>query len=531
MRFLATDVLPRLDPTVRLRVVGHGGAATRRWLARLEAVGAVDDVRPWLAGATWSSRRSASAPACAARSLEALAMGRPVVTTSLGAEGLGAVDGRHLLVADDAARLRRRRTPRARRPALAARLGAEGRALVEAASTGTTIADAHEAIYDRVLRDRTLGARPVGARAFAIPARPWLRGWPAIAAGGVRLAGRALAWHARALLRARETPRRRERHRRGRSRDDLAPPSSSARTTERPWSWRRRTRVGRGARTGGEVLVVDNASTDDTPLPARDPGARRARAARRPGGRARALGGAQPRARRGAWHRRRVSRRRRHAPPRLARRAPRAVRRSWRRLRRGSHRAALRVLSPAWLTPALHASFSAFDLGPAPKRLRYRHDDYPFGANISFRTDAARAAGGFSTAVGPLGRHQLVFDETDLCFRLDQAAWEIHYVPDAVVDHLVLPERLTPEWVLERHRTGGESEAVFVLRNRRLLRALWRVWWRHRAALAQRPYAVREPIDPERFAAECRRRDALGYLTGLLRGAPRLHALTRDLVA
>jgi GMP synthase (glutamine-hydrolysing) len=31
--------------------------------------------------------------------------------------------------------------------------------------------------------------------------------------------------------------------------------------------------------------------------------------------------------------------------------------------------------------------------------------------------------------------------------------------PDAVVDHLVLPERLTPEWVLRRHRTGGESEA------------------------------------------------------------------------
>ncbi len=184
---------------------------------------------------------------------------------------------------------------------------------------------------------------------------------------------------------------------------------------------------------------------------------------------------------------------------------------------------------PPWLTPALHASFSAFDQGPAPKRLRYRHDDYPYGANVSFRAGTARAAGGFSTLVGPLGRHQLVFDETDLCFRLDQAGWEIRYAPDAVVDHLVLPERLTPEWVLERHRTGGESEAVFVLRNRRLLRALWRVWWRHRGALARWPYAVREPIDPERFAAECRRRTALGYVAGLLRGAPHLHAMRRDL--
>lgn len=184
---------------------------------------------------------------------------------------------------------------------------------------------------------------------------------------------------------------------------------------------------------------------------------------------------------------------------------------------------------PRWLTPALHGSFSAFDLGPSPKRLRYRQDDYPYGANISFRTDTARAAGGFSPLVGPLGRHPLVFDETDLCFRLDQAGWEILYAPDAVVDHLVLPERLTPEWVLQRHRTGGESEAVFILRNRRLLRALWRVWWRHRAALARRPYSVREPIDPERFAAECRRRAALGYVAALLRTVPRLHALRRDL--
>ena len=184
---------------------------------------------------------------------------------------------------------------------------------------------------------------------------------------------------------------------------------------------------------------------------------------------------------------------------------------------------------PPWLTPSLHGSFSAFDLGSSPKRLRYRQDDYPYGANISFRAGTARAAGGFSTLVGPLGRHQLVFDETDLCFRLDEAGWEIRYAPDAVVDHLVLSERLTPEWVLQRHRTGGESEAVFVLRNRRLLRALWRVWWRHRAALARRPYAVREPIDPERFAGECQRRAALGYVAGLLRTLPRLHALRRDL--
>src|SRR5262249_54488093 len=155
--------------------------------------------------------------------------------------------------------------------------------------------------------------------------------------------------------------------------------------------------------------------------------------------------------------------------------------------------------------------------------------DYPFGANISFRVAAARAAGGFSTAVGPLGRHQLVFDETDLCFRLDQDGWEIRYAPDAVVDHLVLPGRPRPHWVPRRSRGGGGSAAVSVPRKRRLARALGRIWWRHRGALATRPYTVREPIDPERFARECRRREALGYLAGLVRALPHLRALRRDL--
>jgi len=63
--------------------------------------------------------------------LEAFAQGLPVVSTRIGAAGLEAADGRHLLIADGsedfaAAALRLRRDP-----ALAAALAAEGRALLE----------------------------------------------------------------------------------------------------------------------------------------------------------------------------------------------------------------------------------------------------------------------------------------------------------------------------------------------------------------------------------------------------------------
>jgi cellulose synthase/poly-beta-1,6-N-acetylglucosamine synthase-like glycosyltransferase len=186
---------------------------------------------------------------------------------------------------------------------------------------------------------------------------------------------------------------------------------------------------------------------------------------------------------------------------------------------------------PAWLSSELHAALSAFDLGATARDLRYGQATYPFGANIGFRTAAVQAAGGFSSNMGLLGRRQLLHEETDLCYRLEHAGGVIRYAPDAVVDHHVVPERLTPHWMLRRHWTGGQSAAVFILRNRGLARAVWRLWWLYRGALTTLPYDTSEPIDPNRFAHECRRREALGYVTGLVRALPRLAELRRDMAA
>ena len=185
---------------------------------------------------------------------------------------------------------------------------------------------------------------------------------------------------------------------------------------------------------------------------------------------------------------------------------------------------------PPWLTPRLYPALSAFDLGDRPRRLRYRPgDEFPYGANISFRVADAQRLGGFSTWVGPRGRRGLVHDETDLCYRLDLAGAEIRYAPDAVVEHWVLPERLTPQWFLFRHREQGHSAALFELRNRGLRRALGRVRWHYGRFLVTAPYTVAEPVDSERLLGECRRQEALGYLVGLARGIPRLRALRHDL--
>ena len=199
VRFLATEVLPLLDPSIRLRVVGHGADAIADGLARVDAIGPVDDVRPWLAGADCVVAPVRFGTGMRGKVLEALAMSRPVVTTTIGAEGLGAIPGRHLLVADDPAAFAAAGRRVLGDPDLARQLGEEGRRLVESQFDWDVVADAHDEIYHRVLHAVRGGARPIGARPFAIPARPRLRGWPAIALGAARLAGRGAVWHARRL--------------------------------------------------------------------------------------------------------------------------------------------------------------------------------------------------------------------------------------------------------------------------------------------------------------------------------------------
>jgi glycosyltransferase involved in cell wall biosynthesis len=62
--------------------------------------GYVDDVRPWLARAQAVVVPLRAGGGTRLKILEAMAMARPVVSTTMGSEGLDVTDGEHLLVAD-----------------------------------------------------------------------------------------------------------------------------------------------------------------------------------------------------------------------------------------------------------------------------------------------------------------------------------------------------------------------------------------------------------------------------------------------
>jgi glycosyltransferase involved in cell wall biosynthesis len=204
VRFLVHDVLPRLGRPARLRIVGRGVTPEISALARpgaVEVTGPVADLRPHLAAGGVFVAPVRFGTGMRGKVLEALAMGRPVVTTPLGAEGLGAVSGRDLLVADGAdgfaAAVRRVLDD----PGLAATLGAGGRALAVSRFDWDAIAAAHDDVYEAVLRGpvRAVMEPEPNERVAALAGR--LGYFPGLATGFALLLARAARWHARRLVR------------------------------------------------------------------------------------------------------------------------------------------------------------------------------------------------------------------------------------------------------------------------------------------------------------------------------------------
>ena len=98
-------LVQRSVPDVNLTIVGRRPSpALRREMAKVAnavLTGRVDDVRPSLDEAAVCIVPLRAGSGTRLKIFEAMAMGKPVVSTSIGAEGLPVTDGRELLIADD----------------------------------------------------------------------------------------------------------------------------------------------------------------------------------------------------------------------------------------------------------------------------------------------------------------------------------------------------------------------------------------------------------------------------------------------
>jgi glycosyltransferase involved in cell wall biosynthesis len=157
IRYFLTDIYPRLltGGSLAVSIVGRNPSTALRHLAArhpaVEITGAVEDVRPFIGRSAVYAVPLRIGGGTRIKILEAMAMGKPVVTTAVGAEGLPVTNGTDVVIADEpdafANHIRRLLSDvQARR-----RLGAAARHLVTTRLTWAAAADEFSRICEQVV--------------------------------------------------------------------------------------------------------------------------------------------------------------------------------------------------------------------------------------------------------------------------------------------------------------------------------------------------------------------------------------------
>jgi glycosyltransferase involved in cell wall biosynthesis len=136
MLYFCREILSHIraeEPDVRLTIVGRAPTPAVQKLgdeAGVRVTGRVDDVRPDLEEATAYIVPLRIGGGTRLKIFEAMAMGKAVVSTTVGAEGLPVTSGEHLLVADEPRTFARAVVGLLRDPDRRRRLESAARALV-----------------------------------------------------------------------------------------------------------------------------------------------------------------------------------------------------------------------------------------------------------------------------------------------------------------------------------------------------------------------------------------------------------------
>jgi polysaccharide biosynthesis protein PslH len=153
------DIWPRIvkvRPDAHFKIIGGRPPPSLLALAgpRVELTGFVSDLRPYLAAAAAVVVPLRLGGGTRLKIVEAMAMGKAIVTTTLGAEGIDAVPGRDILVADQPAAFADAVVRVLAEPGLAARMGQSARQLAVERYSWSEAAWALERFYRNIMENR-----------------------------------------------------------------------------------------------------------------------------------------------------------------------------------------------------------------------------------------------------------------------------------------------------------------------------------------------------------------------------------------
>lgn len=167
LTYFCDDILPlirRSDDTVRVRWVGSASPGDRERFATsygVDLTGYVPDERPHIREAAAFIVPLRVGGGTRLKILIAWAMGKAVVSTSVGCEGLAAVHGENILIADSPAEFARAVEATLRDGELRRRLGQAGRRTAERLYSWEVVGEEMVRRYDDVIHARYASAAPV----------------------------------------------------------------------------------------------------------------------------------------------------------------------------------------------------------------------------------------------------------------------------------------------------------------------------------------------------------------------------------
>lgn len=163
LHWFADEIAPRLRArglNIDVTWVGRATDAERRAFASVEGLrltGYVDDIRPYVARAACYIAPLRVGGGTRLKLLDAWAMGKAIVATSIGAEGLGARHSEDMLIADTSDAFADAVATVLRDEALRRRLGEAARQTAVARFSWTTIGATVRRLYDQVVAEGSAG--------------------------------------------------------------------------------------------------------------------------------------------------------------------------------------------------------------------------------------------------------------------------------------------------------------------------------------------------------------------------------------
>lgn len=103
-----------------------------------------------------------------------------------------------------------------------------------------------------------------------------------------------------------------------------------------------------------------------------------------------------------------------------------------------------------------------------------------FGAGLSFRTPVIKkilVQRGHFFLMGRTGNILLRGDDSEMCMQCILEGWKVWYEDDLTLEHNILAERITPEYVKNARFGGGVASIVLDLYKKRILRMPVQVWY------------------------------------------------------